>query len=508
MSGRSQVHMFWGAPVGPLKMTVSQGATSLKSTADCWGKIRLLYHQHALHVQEESHRPESLEDCQVPEAVCARDLVSSVWRTPGFLHSVSETQDGRPQKISPPRWSATPPSRVQIRGFGGRAQHLPQEKKHQKLQCENKITDEQTEDLSNRCGQNFQTDSFRIGHKCAAVLDLVSGTGHINSGPEPVETECVPREHQMTQSQHPEFISCNSVDEPGPTGTVRKGSRPHVSAHTEFLSIMTCSQVAFLAQRKDEGQKSTNAGTVHMETEPKAGPREVRMTKDNLIQPNEGFVEGYGSGQSQPHSLELFSHVHPEAESSHIYGNPGKGLEGNAGSQELFSCEDELPPNEICIELYNSGILCSQLNAFHGTPVRRSETSKDNSGHSKVLSEVPPASKKKKLCSNARDSARARYQGDMSEFKSIKKLSLIKNCDSKSHKYNCLVMVLTPCHVKEVNIKSGPNSGSKVPLATITVTDQSEMKKKMVLWRTAAFWALTVFLGDIIFLTGELIIVW
>lgn len=64
-------------------------------------------------------------------------------------------------------------------------------------------------------------------------------------------------------------------------------------------------------------------------------------------------------------------------------------------------------------------------------------------------------------------------------------------------------MVLTPCHVKEINVKSGPNSGSKVPLATIVVVDQSEIKKRVVLWRTAAFWALTVFLGDIILLTGK-----
>lgn len=68
-------------------------------------------------------------------------------------------------------------------------------------------------------------------------------------------------------------------------------------------------------------------------------------------------------------------------------------------------------------------------------------------------------------------------------------------------------MVLSPCHMKEINIKSGPNSGSKVPLATIVVTDQSEIKKKVFLWRTAAFWALTVFLGDIILLTGKVIVV-
>nr|XP_054516079.1 shieldin complex subunit 2-like isoform X2 [Pan troglodytes] len=110
-----------------------------------------------------------------------------------------------------------------------------------------------------------------------------------------------------------------------------------------------------------------------------------------------------------------------------------------------------------------------------------------------------------KLISNGGDSAVEMDRRNVSEFKSIKKTSLIKNCDSKSQKYNCLVMVLSPCHVKEINIKFGPNSGSKVPLATVTVIDQSETKKKVFLWRTAAFWAFTVFLGDIILLTDVVI---
>lgn len=495
MSKRSQVHIFWGAPVGPLKMTGSQGTASSVSTADRWGKIQLLYHQHALHEKEESRKPENLKDFVVPEAVGVPGLVSSVQSNCGFPHSLSETEDGKPQKnLSGP--SAVPASSVQIRGCKGTAQHLSREEKHQNLPCENKTTGEQPENQSDICSQNFQTDSFHLGPKYAAVLDLVSRTRHSSAGPEAIETKRVRTEHQEIQSQHPEFS--DAVEEPGPTGAMRRGPGPDISADTEFLSIMTCSQVAFLAQRKEKG---------HMETEPKVGAGEVRMTADNLSQSHVDFVELYESGRNQAHSLELFSPVHLETE-SHIQINPGHDLEGNAGSQELFSCEDELPscedelpPSEIHIELCGMGILCSQLNAIHRTPVGRSQTSKDNLGHSKALSEVPLAFKKMKLCSNARDSARARYQKNVSEFKGPKKLSLIKNCDSKSHKYNCLVMVLTPCHVKEVNIKSGPNSGSKVPLATITVVDQSEVKKKVVLWRTAAFWALTVFLGDIILLT-------
>ncbi|XP_055209051.1 shieldin complex subunit 2-like [Gorilla gorilla gorilla] len=241
-----------------------------------------------------------------------------------------------------------------------------------------------------------------------------------------------------------------------------------------------------------------------METEPKASYGEIRIPEENSVQ-LDGFTEAYESGQNQAYSFELFSPVCPKTENSHIHINSDKGLEEHTGSQELFSSADELPPNEICIELCSSGILCSQLNTFHKSAIKRSCTSEDKVGQSEALSRVLQVAKKMKLISNGGDSAVEMDQRNVSEFKSIKKTSLIKNCDSKSQKCNCLVMVLSPCHVKEINIKFGPNSGSKVPLATVTVIDQSETKKKVFLWRTAAFWAFTVFLGDIILLTDVVI---
>ena len=51
-------------------------------------------------------------------------------------------------------------------------------------------------------------------------------------------------------------------------------------------------------------------------------------------------------------------------------------------------------------------------------------------------------------------------------------------------------------------MRSGVWAGSSVPLATIVVTDQSGVEVKVLLWRRAAFWALTVFPGDILLITG------
>ncbi|XP_071605371.1 shieldin complex subunit 2 isoform X2 [Heliangelus exortis] len=90
----------------------------------------------------------------------------------------------------------------------------------------------------------------------------------------------------------------------------------------------------------------------------------------------------------------------------------------------------------------------------------------------------------------------------MTQFKKLqKKLSLLKNCCCKNQKYNVLVTVLHPCHIKEIQVKTRPTSACKVPVATIVVIDQSEVERKVVLWRGAAFWSLTVFPGDVVLLT-------
>lgn len=515
MSGGSQVHIFWGAPISPLEMTVSQEPTSLVSTADPWKEIQLLYNHHSLHLKDEKCRHKILEDYQALEPLDPPDLprghfpANSVNRSvhvkDDFTHCISETQTIKSQKSHPLGLSDRTNSSDQICGFKAGFQHLTEEEKYQKLFSEHKkITVEQPKDQSNIHGQNVPKNSFQLGHKCAAILDVICGAKQTDTGPGAMETNCAPTEHREIQNQCRELFSSSTVDKPRPEGTVRKVSGLKISTDTEFLSVMTSSQVAFLAQRKYKGQNSINKGTIKMEIEPEASHGEIRITEDNLIQPNDDSTEGYEGGQNQACSLELFS---PETKNSHILLNTDKGLEENIGSQELFHFDDKLTPNEIRIESCSSGILCSQLNTFHKSSVERSWTSEDKSGHPQALSEVPHVAKKIKLISNQRDHTVTVHQRNVSGFKGIKKTSLIKNCDSESQKYNCLVMVLSPCHVKEINIKSGPNSGSKVPLATIVVIDQSEIKKKVFLWRTAAFWALTVFLGDIILLTGKVIMV-
>ncbi|XP_052046134.1 shieldin complex subunit 2 [Apodemus sylvaticus] len=503
MSRGSQLHIFWGAPVAPLKTTVSQGTAA----ANTWEKVRLFHKQHSWYLKTGNQEYKNLGDCQVPEGpgppgflsghLLTTNVSGSVQAEEDFKHSTSEAQSEKSQFNLSDRTS------VQICGLMDRVQHLPEEEKYQKLRCENKkIIDEQSKNQSDPCVRNFQRDLFELDRKCAAELDLSCRTGQMSPGPKPVTTkpESTGNHERLSQESFSSDTKCGPQYE----RAVEKASDQRLSTDTEFLSVMTSSQRAFfLAEGNDKGQDCINKRTVNMETEP-TGSQRVRLTEGDFSKSGGDLEEGSENEQSQVYSLELFSPVCPESESSHIHINPGKSL-GNTSSQGLFSNEENLPPNEVRTELCSSGMLCPHLSRSHQSTTERSRCSKDNSHHSEALSEVRQVSKKPRTDSNIREAAKRVPQRIMSEFKDSKKISLIKNCDSKNQKYNCLVMVLTPCHVKEINVKSGPNSGSKVPLATIVVIDQSEIKKRVVLWRTAAFWALTVFLGDIILLTDVVV---
>ncbi|XP_049996621.1 shieldin complex subunit 2 isoform X2 [Alexandromys fortis] len=496
---QSQVHIFWGAPIAPLKMAISQGTTS---TTNAWEQIQLLYKQQSLHLKAENQELENLKDYQIPETAALPNVLSghlltthvtrSVQMEDGFICSASETQSMKSQKAHPSGRSDIPEE--QICEFKDRVQYLPEE---EKLQCDaKKIIDEQSRSQSDPCAENFQADVFALDHKCTAGLDL-DCTEQIDTGLGAVRTKPVPTEHE---GQSQEVFSSDTKCESESEGAAGMASGQKISIDTEFLSIMSSSQRALLAHGNNTGQDCLNKGTVNMEMEPTGCPEE-RRAEDHLVKPREDSEEGSESEQSQAYSLELFSPACPESESSHVHRNPGKSLEDNRSLQNLCSNEENMPAKEVCIELCSSGMLRSQLSAFCQRAATRSRSSEDISHHSKALSQVHQVSKKPRMDFNTRESAKTVPRRIMSEFKAIKKISLIKNCDSKSHKYNCLVMVLTPCHVKEISVKSGPHSGSKVPLATIVVIDQSEMKRRVVLWRTAAFWALTVFPGDIILLT-------
>ncbi|NXM01309.1 SHLD2 protein, partial [Tyrannus savana] len=158
--------------------------------------------------------------------------------------------------------------------------------------------------------------------------------------------------------------------------------------------------------------------------------------------------------------------------------------------------------NEIQIEPLSSGILCSQVDCSPKNSSKRPRKCEDSFPlfHSAFKRQL--LSKRAKLNSSPPGPGTKVNQERMTEFKKLqKKLSLLKNCCCKNQKYNVLVTVVHPCHIKEIQVKTRPKSSRKVPVATIVVIDQSETERKVVLWRGAAFWSLTVFPGDVVLLT-------
>lgn len=275
-----------------------------------------------------------------------------------------------------------------------------------------------------------------------------------------------------------------------------------VSADTEFRSVVTSSQVAVFAQNEmqerivklpeiEAGKKAEERQYGPLQCDSGVGTCTTNVTENEYK-------------EEDASSLELFS---SEDEGENVWINATKqeaSAQENAEEfQELNVPADQFV-NEIHIEPLSSGILCSQGNFSHKNSSKRPRKYEDSFHlfHSAFNRQLK--SKRAKLNSSPPGSGVRVDPDRMTEFKKLqKKLSLLKNCCSKDQKYNILVAAVHPCHIKEIQMKTKPKSSCKIPVATIVVIDQSETERKVVLWRGAAFWSLTVFPGDIVLLTGE-----
>ncbi|XP_064286252.1 shieldin complex subunit 2 isoform X2 [Passer domesticus] len=273
-----------------------------------------------------------------------------------------------------------------------------------------------------------------------------------------------------------------------------------VSADTEFRSVVTLSQVAVFAQ--NDMQES-----IVKLSEIEAGKKAQEGQYDH-IQCDSGVgtcttaLPGSEYEEEDASSLELFSSEDDGENVSIKATKQEEGAQENAENFQKLNVAAEQLVNEIHIEPLSSGILCSQGNCSHKNSSKRPRKHEDSSHLSHSAFKTQLKSKRAKLNSSPPGSGVRVDPDRMAEFKKLqKKLSLLKNCCSKNQKYNILVTVVHPCHIKEVQKKTKPKSSCKVPVATVVVSDQSEIERKVVLWRGAAFWSLTVFPGDIILLT-------
>ncbi|XP_022604355.1 protein FAM35A [Seriola dumerili] len=211
---------------------------------------------------------------------------------------------------------------------------------------------------------------------------------------------------------------------------------------TQYLTTWTLSQALFL-----RGRHSSQSATSPEKTPPPQTPP--------------------STSSSTP---ELFSPVTP---------SPG-------ASAELFSQPCSTPRVEeggVVLQPTTEGVLCSQ--EAESTTVLDSPAKSPDFKRARVSEES-----RTEVPSN---SSTGGLQGPTTP---------LVRCHTPGVRYSVLVAVVHPCHLKEVQVKSGPSAGTSVPLASIVVTDQSDVEMKVVLWRRAAFWVLTVSPGDVLLITG------
>ncbi|XP_030427162.1 shieldin complex subunit 2 [Gopherus evgoodei] len=520
MSGRSQIHIFLGAPIIQTLLKVSEEQSVLVATTETWKELHLSSDKHAFHLfagkcKSMDHVEHQAPDPRDPTVHTkdhfsvnsemgrfgvAEDYLTSCVPVVGEMETHGSTWkrigDAYGYQISGDRDTCKNMSQVE----------------YQQLPHIFTKTDGQCTKSSNDCFPNLSEKGVsHLEDKCCDISDLVSSTKQISIDLRSMGKEDVPSDnhsvHHEHLSQYLEMCFPKIAEESNTKKTLHECSDLAISTDTEFLSIMTSSQVAILAQKHFKEQNKMQKGAMKL----KGIEAGKKYRENNQVVLNESFQTNFVVGectnvaetdqqQESANSLELFSSESAEniicLESTR---RETSSLENAEDSQELVSVADEHLLNEIHTDPLNTGLLCSQLHNYYKGSSKRARTSEDALSISYATVKTQQTSKRSKMiCSPTNPETKVAQE---MFWKLQKNLLLLKNCCCKSQKYSVLVTVVHPCHVKEIQIKSRPKSSSKVPIATIVVIDQSEIERKVVLWRAAAFWSLTVFPGDIVLLT-------
>ncbi|KAM9133444.1 shieldin complex subunit 2 isoform 1-T3 [Pangshura tecta] len=524
MSGRSQIHIFLGAPIIPTSLKVSEEQRFSVATTETWKELHLSSDKHAFHLFAGKCKSMDYVEHQAPDprdpTVHIKDHFSVNSETGRFgvaedyLTSCVPVVGGLETHSS--TWKRTgdvASCGYQISGDRDTCKNMSQVE-YQQLPHLFTKTDGQCTKPSNDCFPNLsEKDVSHLENKCCDISDLVSSTKQISIDLRSMGKEDVPSDnhsvHHEHLSQYLEMFFPKIAKESNTKKPLRDCSDFAISTDTEFLSIITSSQVAILAQKHFKEQNKMQKETMKLK-----GIEAQKIYRENKVVLNESFQTNFVVGectnvaeadqqQESANSLELFS---SESAGNIICLNSARretsSQENAEDSQELVSVADEQLLNEIHIEPLSTGLLCSQLDNYYTGPSKRARTSEDALSISYSTLKTQQTSKRAKLvCSPTSPETKVAQEMLSKYWKLQKNPLLLKNCCCKSQKYSVLVTVVHPCHVKEIQIKSRLKSSSKVPIATIVVIDQSEIERKLVLWRAAAFWSLTVFPGDIILLT-------
>ncbi|POI19458.1 hypothetical protein CIB84_016797 [Bambusicola thoracicus] len=339
------------------------------------------------------------------------------------------------------------------------------------------------------------------------ISDLVGSTKqisiHLRSVEQGVESDRG-NDHHKHLSQYLNMVFPQN-QESKPKGELSDCSDLAVSTDTEFRSIMTSSQIAAFAQNHFKNQNEMKKRAVELLETERRSKHEERQCVDYQLESDTGRCLGLAENeckQEYTSSPELFSSDYDEKNIGFEDTRREESTNENAGKSERSVPAGQFI-NEIRIEPLSSGILCSQVESSCKSSYKRARKSEDLFHIFNTTLKRQLTSKRAKLNSSPPGSGMTVDQERMELKPQGKLLSPLKDCCCKDEKYNVLVTVVHPCLIKEIQMKTRLKPSCKVPVATIVVTDQSETKRKVVLWRGAAFWSLTVFPGDVILLTGE-----
>uniref|UniRef100_A0A667ZEZ0 Shieldin complex subunit 2 n=1 Tax=Myripristis murdjan TaxID=586833 RepID=A0A667ZEZ0_9TELE len=308
-------------------------------------------------------------------------------------------------------------------------------------------------------------------------------------------------EDQCSASIHDYLDSCFPAGQPDPEPDPEPGQEPgrepepdpELSIQTQYLSTWTLSQALILrgrcgVQSGSSPEKATPPQTPPKHTPTPPPPQTPPKHTPTPPPPQTPPKHTPASPSDSSSTPELFSPVTP-TQSPRVT---------QSGSMELFSeplLSQRLEEGGVVLEATPDGVLCSQEPG--GVEQRESQTAQSSASKSpdhkrprisesltRTEASPPPPPP---TCANIG------LQGPTTP---------LVRCVEAGLRYSVLVAVVHPCHLKEIKVKSGASAGTFVPLASIIVTDQSGVEMKVVLWRQAAFWALTVYPGDILLITG------
>ncbi|KAM9273587.1 shieldin complex subunit 2 isoform 2-T5 [Morus bassanus] len=507
MTKRPQIHIFVGAPTIPSPLEVSEQSSSAPAT-EKWRELRCSFDipslfsekgegaDHAMFQAESSiitALPTDDNSSQQPKE--GRLMVAKEYLT--SVVPVAVTCTSTPKKTESLIYSdcQLPKDRCTHASVNQAAdQHPPQ--KFAELARQDK--------QSHGCCSNLtESKASHLEVNSSDISDLVASTKqisiHLRSVGQVVQSDHGSDHHEHLSQYLDMFFPQNQ--ESKPKGEPGDCSDFAVSTDTEFLSVMTLSQMAVSAEDRNEMQKRI---VKLLQTE--AGKKPEGRQCDHLqLESDVGMCLNVAENEyKEEHasSLELFS---SEEDGKNVCfkatDQEGNAQENTEKSQELNGPAEQFV-NEIRIEPLSSGILCSQIDSSHKSSSKRARNCEDSFHIFHSTSKRQLKSKRVKLNSSPAGPGMRVDQERVREFKKLqKKLSPLKNCCCKNEKYNVLVTIVHPCHIKEIPVKTRPRSSYKVPIATIVVIDQSEIERKVVLWRGAAFWSLTVFPGDVVLLT-------